>query len=58
MEDIQKHMDYAINLIMEYAPMLLLAIITLIVGLSVIKYITKGTTKLMEKMDYHYVRAA
>jgi small conductance mechanosensitive channel len=49
MEKYQAYIDKAVELIMLYAPKLLLAIITLIVGLWIIKFIVKGIKKALEK---------
>jgi len=47
--DIQKISDQAMSMIMEYGPKLLLAIVTLIIGLWIIKHLVKLTDKAMTK---------
>ena len=49
MEQYQVYIDKAVELIMSYAPKLLLAIITLIIGLWVIKLVVKGMEKALDK---------
>jgi len=49
MENIDAYTTKAIELIMAYAPKVLLAIITLVIGLWLIKIVTKITKKSMEK---------
>ncbi|WP_421919916.1 mechanosensitive ion channel family protein [Marinifilum sp.] len=49
MDKIAEKSDQLWLMALEYAPKLLLAIITLIIGLWIIKGITKGVKKLMEK---------
>ncbi len=50
-ENIEKYYDQAIEIGMNYGPKLVLAILTLIIGLWIIKAITKGAGKAMEKAD-------
>jgi len=50
-EQIEKYMDKIIGMAMDYAPKLLLAILTLIIGLWVIRKIVKLVRKLMEKRN-------
>ncbi len=50
-DNLEKYYDQAIELGMNYGPKLLLAILTLIIGLWIIKAITKGAGKAMEKAD-------
>lgn len=51
MEDYQEYIDKAINLVVQYGGNILLAIITLIIGLWVVKKITKGFRKTLEKRN-------
>ena len=51
MENYQVYLDQAVGLIMVYGPKLLLAIVTLIVGLWIIKSLTKASSKVMKKGD-------
>ncbi len=51
MENYQNYVDQAVGIIMLYGPKLLLAIITLIVGLWLIKYLNKTVSKMMKKSD-------
>lgn len=51
MENYQNYVDQAIGVIMLHGPKLLLAIITLIVGLWFIKYLNKAAGKLMKKSE-------
>tara|TARA_B100000965_G_C19583912_1_gene754800 strand:+ start:259 stop:1074 length:816 start_codon:yes stop_codon:yes gene_type:complete len=51
MEKLNEYSELAVDLVMEYGPKLIGAIITLIVGLWVIKAITKSVKKLFEKRD-------
>ncbi|MEN8121383.1 MAG: mechanosensitive ion channel domain-containing protein [Bacteroidota bacterium] len=51
MEKYQTYVDEAVGLIMVNGPKLLLAIITLIVGLWIIKSLTKTSSKMMKKGD-------
>ncbi len=51
MEQYQVYIDKAVELIMLYAPKLLLAIITLIIGLWVIKLVVKGMEKALDKSN-------
>lgn len=47
----ENYVNKAVELVMIYAPKLLLAIVTLLVGLYVVKAITKGAKKLMKKRN-------
>ncbi len=47
-EQIRIYTDQAIHLVMEYAPKLVLAFITLIVGLRLIGLVTKGTERALQ----------
>ncbi len=49
--DLNNYIDKGVTMIMEYAPTLLLAVLALIIGLWVIKMITKGVSKMMKKQD-------
>lgn len=49
MENLTKYGDKAVELIMGYLPQLVLAIITLIIGLWIIKLIVKGLVRMMER---------
>ncbi len=49
MNNLQVYSDKAISMIMEYGPKLVLAIITLIVGLWIIKVFIKGLGKTLER---------
>ena len=49
MENYQTYIDQAIGLIMNYGPKLLLAVITLIIGLWLIKKLNKAMSKMMQK---------
>lgn len=49
--DALKYKDYAIDFIMDYGPKLIGAIIVLIIGLWVIKLITRGTDRLLVKSN-------
>ena len=51
MEDITKYSDYALNLLLEYGPQLILAIVTLLIGLWIIKLILKGFGNIIAKRD-------
>ncbi len=51
MENYQVYLDQGIGLIMVYGPKLILAMITLVVGLWVIKSLTKTSSKLMKKSE-------
>ncbi len=44
-EQISKYTDHGIELVMQYAPKVLLAILTLLIGLRLISLVTKGTAK-------------
>ncbi|AUC83313.1 mechanosensitive ion channel family protein [Lacinutrix sp. Bg11-31] len=50
--DLQKWIDKGYELMLEYAPKTLLAIVIWIVGAFVIKYLRKGISKTMDKADY------
>ncbi|MEM8969666.1 MAG: mechanosensitive ion channel family protein, partial [Bacteroidota bacterium] len=52
MENYQDQLDQAYNLIIEYTPRLLLAIITLIIGLWIINRITGLLRKTLNKQSY------
>ncbi len=49
MEKLEQYSAKAIELLMTYAPKVLLALLTLIIGLSVIKGVSKLTNKIMER---------
>ncbi len=49
MNNIQNYTDKAIELLMNYGPKLILAIVTLIIGLWLIKLFVKGLVKTMER---------
>ena len=49
MQNIEVYTDLAIKMIMEYAPAVLLALLTLVIGLWAIKFILKGVNKTLEK---------
>ena len=49
MDDLQVYTDQAITMIMNYGPKLLLAMVTLIVGLWIIKAFVKGVGRTMER---------
>ncbi len=49
--DVNKHINYAVELVMDYGPTLLLAIVTLIIGLWLIKLLTRGVFKMMERKE-------
>jgi len=51
MENYQVYLDQGIELIIVYSPKLLLAILTLIIGLWVIKSLSKTSSKMMKKSD-------
>lgn len=51
MENMEKYTDKAVELIMEYGPKLLLAIVVLIIGLWIIKNVVKRVGKMMEKRN-------
>ena len=51
MENLENYSDKAIEMIMEYGPKLLLAIVVLIVGLWIIKGFTKQLKRVMEKRN-------
>jgi len=50
-ENVSAYADMGMNLIMEYGPKVLLAIIVLLVGLRIVNGISKMVKKLMEKRD-------
>lgn len=50
-DKLEKYYDQAIELSMSYGPKLVLAILTLIIGLWLIKALTKGVDKGMERAD-------
>lgn len=49
--DISKYEDKAIELVLTYGPKLILAIITLVVGLWLIKFFTKSISKMLDKRN-------
>jgi small conductance mechanosensitive channel len=51
MDDIFGKSDQLWTMVMEYAPKLLLALVTLVIGLWIIKAIVKGISKVMDKRD-------
>jgi small conductance mechanosensitive channel len=51
MEQYQGYVDTAVELIIQYAPKVFLAIITLVIGLWIIKLIVKGLGKGLEKSN-------
>lgn len=58
MNNLQNYTDQAIELLMNYGPKLILAIVTLIVGLWIIKLFVKGLSKTLErsKIDVSLLR--
>ncbi|WP_044400081.1 mechanosensitive ion channel family protein [Lacinutrix sp. Hel_I_90] len=50
--DLQKWIDKGYDIIVEYAPKVLLAIVIWIVGAFVLKYLKKGVAKAMDKSNY------
>ncbi len=51
MEEISKYSDYALNLLLEYGPQLLLAIVTLFMGLWMIRILLKGFSRVIAKRE-------
>jgi small conductance mechanosensitive channel len=51
MGNIQVYIDQAVTLVMAYGPKLLLAILTLFVGLYIIKVLTKTSKRVMKKRE-------
>jgi small conductance mechanosensitive channel len=51
MEDISTYADYALNLLLDYGPQLVLAILTLVIGLWLIKMALKGFSRLIAKRE-------
>lgn len=51
MEQYQSYIDTAVALVIQYAPKVLLAIITLIIGLWIIKLIVKGMGKALDRSN-------
>ena len=51
MEKLQPYIDQGITMLVEYAPSFLMAILTLIIGLWVIKGLTNLANKVMEKQE-------
>ena len=51
MGEIKDYIGKSIELVMEYAPKVLLALLVLIIGLSVIKSVVKFVSKMMKKQD-------
>lgn len=51
MDNFQAYMDTASALIITYVPKLLLAVVVLIVGLWIIRFITRGVSKAMNKSN-------
>jgi len=51
MENIDAYIKEAVSLAMVYGPKLILAVLTLIIGLYLIKIVTKSTGKLMKKRE-------
>jgi len=51
MKNYEAYFDQGTNMVMNYGPNLLLALVTLIVGLWVIKSLTKASLKMMKKGD-------
>lgn len=49
MEGLQVYTDMAVKMVMNYAPIVLLAIVTLIIGLWIIKLVVKGVGKGLDK---------
>ena len=49
LKGLQEYSDQFIKMMIEYAPSLLLAILTLIIGLWIIKLVVKGVNKASEK---------
>lgn len=52
MESSSVYLEKGVELIMSYGPKLILAILVLIIGLRIIKVLTRLTNKTMEKRDY------
>lgn len=52
MEQIESYSTLAINYIIDYAPKLAGAIVTLLVGLWIIRILTKGFRRVMEKREW------
>lgn len=52
MQDIATYSDQAITLIIQYGPNLVLAILTLVIGLWVIKAVVKALKRTFEKKEY------
>lgn len=51
MEQYQGYIDTAVELLIQYAPKAILAIVTLVIGLWIIKFIVKGMGKALEKSN-------
>ena len=49
MEKFQEYLDMIFKLIVEYSPKVIYALILLVVGLFIIKLLTKATKKVMRK---------
>ncbi len=49
--NVQGYLDEGVKLVMAYAPKLLLAILTLIIGFYIIKVLTKAADKMMKKRE-------
>jgi len=62
MENITKYSDYSLELLLEYGPQLILAILTLFIGLWVIRIMLKGFTHIAIKQNidpnlYPFIRS-
>jgi small conductance mechanosensitive channel len=51
MDEVSVYTDQAVGYLVEYGPNVLLAILTLIIGLWIIKILSKGFSKAMDKAD-------
>jgi small conductance mechanosensitive channel len=51
MDNVQTYTDMAVNLMLQYGPRLLLAVVVLFIGLRVIKVFVRGLGRKMEKRD-------
>ena len=52
MEELNKYSDQGIELVINYAPSLLLAILTLVIGLWLISIVTRALKRALAKRDY------
>ncbi len=51
-KDMERYSDEAISMVMQYGPKLILAIVTLIIGLWLIKLVSKGMTKAFSRKEF------